>query len=590
MLARLAATPKEAAGKGVKVRVFSSDIEAVAGGRQERIFLYWARPAASLIAFVFFGLLDAATGEVGGVFLSILALTLPAAVLYALAARHYAPASVLAVGLAVDTLLIGAMGAALHRPDLIAIGYFWSIALGAFLVGPRATLAYSMLGAGLTVGVPVAFDFGVGAVTLATNVLLLCLIGGILAVFSRYARAAELELARDRANDAAALGIAERVRSSLALAGVLEAAVDEIGRALHASRCVIRLAPGTDGSMPLYQWFAPGMPELSLAIPPPPVMRVFETADPLVVEDARQADEETREFAAAVHVRSLLVQPVTWHGRVVAIVSVGDTRPRDWREDALPLLARVVPQLGAALAQAELFEQQEEALERLQEVTRLREELVANVSHELRTPLTSTIGFLRTLERTDVELEDEERGRFLTIARTEAERLAVLVNDLLELARLERRAVALKPAPLDVADVVRRALRGLYLPPGRNVQVAVPGGLVAQADADRLLQVLYNLLSNALQHGEGTIAVAAARDNGHVTLEVSDEGSGVPLERVGDLFVPFAWSSDAHGTGLGLAIARGIMDAHGGSLTYRPRQNGRPHAFVVSLRRADTTA
>ncbi len=137
---------------------------------------------------------------------------------------------------------------------------------------------------------------------------------------------------------------------------------------------------------------------------------------------------------------------------------------------------------------------------------------------------------------------------------------------------------------------MRRALRGLYLPPGRHVDVAVPGGLVAQADADRLLQVLYNLLSNALQHGEGTIAVAAARENGHVTLEVSDEGAGVPLERVGDLFVPFARSSDAHGTGLGLAIARGIMEAHGGSLTYRPRQNGRAHAFVVSLQSAEATA
>ncbi len=225
--------------------------------------------------------------------------------------------------------------------------------------------------------VPQAGGYAPDAVTVATNVVLVVVIGGVLALLSRNARRAEAQLARERANDAAALRMAERVRSSLTLADVLEAAVAEIGQAVRASRCVIRLAPQPDGSMPLYQWFAPGMPRISFATPPAPAMRVFETAEPLVVEDVRQADDETREFASAVHIRSLLVQPVTWHGRVVAIVSVGDTRPRDWRDDALALLARVVPQLGAALAQAQLFEQQQEALERLQEVTRLREELVA---------------------------------------------------------------------------------------------------------------------------------------------------------------------------------------------------------------------
>jgi K+-sensing histidine kinase KdpD len=562
----------------------------VTGGRQERIFLYWARPAASLIALAVFGALELTTRDVGGAFFAVLALSLLAAAAYAAAASRFGAAHVLRAALGVDTLLLAAMSAALQRPNLVGIGYFWPIALSAFLLGPRATAFFTALGAALAIVVPQAGGYAPDAVTVASNVILVVLIGGILTLLSRNARRAEARLARDRANDAAALRIAERVRSSLALSDVLEAAVEEIGEALHASRCVIRLAPGQDGSMPLYQWFAPGMPRISFATPPAPAMRVFETAEPLIVEDVRQADDETREFAAAVHVGSLLVQPVTWHGRVVAIVSVGDTRRRDWRADALPLLARAVPQLGAALAQAEFFQQQQAALERLQEVTRLREELVANVSHELRTPLTSTIGFLQTLERTDVELDEDERKRFVAIARAEAERLAVLVNDLLELARLERRAAPLKPAPVDLGELVRRALQGLHLPPGRTVELAVADDLVAHADGDRLLQVLYNLLSNALQHGAGTIVVTGARENGRVALEVTDEGPGVPRERVGDLFVPFARSSETHGTGLGLAIARGIMEAHGGSLTYRARHNGGHHAFVVSLPRAEAAA
>jgi signal transduction histidine kinase len=572
------------------MRVLPVDTESMSQRRQDRIFLYWARPAASLLALVVFGALELTTGDVGATFLAILALSLVAAGWYALAASRFPVARVLPVALTTDTLLLAAMSAALQRPNLVGIGYFWPIALSAFLLGPRATAFFTALGATLAIAVPQAGGYAPDAVTVAANVVLVVAIGGVLSLLSRNARRAEAQLARERANDATALRMAERVRSSLALADVLEAAVAEIGVAVHASRCVIRLAPRPDGSMPLYQWFAPGMPHISFATPPAPAMRVFETAKPLVVEDARQADDETREFASAVHVRSLLVQPVTWHGRVVAIVSIGDTRPRDWRDGALPLLVRVVPQLGAALAQAEFFEQQQEALERLQEVTRLREELVANVSHELRTPLTSTIGFLQTLERTDVALDEDERRRFVAIARAEAERLAVLVNDLLELARLERRAVPLNPAPVAVGEVARRALRGMYLPPGRTVELAVPDDLLAHADRDRLLQVLYNLLSNALQHGEGTIAVSGGRDTDRITLEVTDEGPGVPRERVGDLFVPFARSSEAHGTGLGLAIARGIMEAHGGSLTYRPRRNGRHHAFVVSLPRAEAAA
>jgi signal transduction histidine kinase len=589
MLARLA----DAEGvrrKGLETPGLLVDSEAMSRSRQDRIFLYWARPAASFLALLVFGALELTTGDVGATFLGILALSLVAAGWYALAASRFPVARVLPVALTIDTLLLAAMSAALQRPNLVGIGYFWPIALSAFLLGPRATAFFTALGAGLAIVVPQAGGYAPDAVTVATNVVLVVVIGGVLALLSRNARRAEAQLARERANDAAALRMAERVRSSLTLADVLEAAVAEIGQAVRASRCVIRLAPRPDGSMPLYQWFAPGMPRISFATPPAPAMRVFETAEPLVVEDVRQADDETREFASAVHVRSLLVQPVTWHGRVVAIVSVGDTRPRDWRDDALALLARVVPQLGAALAQAQLFEQQQEALERLQEVTRLREELVANVSHELRTPLTSTIGFLQTLERTDIELDEDERERFVAIARAEAERLAVLVNDLLELARLERRAVPLKPTPVDVGELVRRTARGLYLPPGRTVQLDVPDDLVAYADGDRLLQVLYNLFSNALQHGEGTIVITGARDSDRVTLEVSDDGPGVPREWVGDLFVPFAGSGETHGTGLGLAIARGIMEAHGGSLTYRPRRNGRHHAFIVALPRADAAA
>ena len=223
---------------------------------------------------------------------------------------------------------------------------------------------------------------------------------------------------------------------------------------------------------------------------------------------------------------------------------------------------------------------------RLEELNALRERLVANVSHELRTPLTSVIGFLRTLERPDLELPDAERARLLHIARQEAERLAILVEDLLTLSRAERGALALTLEPVRVADVVERAARGFDFSERRLV-VEVPHGLRVVGDADRLLQVLTNLLTNALRHGRGRITVAARSDDGLVAVSISDEGPGVAAPREPELFVPFARiGARGEGVGLGLAIARAIADAHGGSLGYRAPENGRPHAFVLTLPRA----
>ena len=106
-------------------------------------------------------------------------------------------------------------------------------------------------------------------------------------------------------------------------------------------------------------------------------------------------------------------------------------------------------------------------------------------------------------------------------------------------------------------------------------------------DADRLLQVLSNLITNALRHGSGRVTVDARPDDGVVAVSVSDEGAGVAAPREPELFVPFArLGARGEGAGLALAIARAIAEAHGGSLDYRAPDNGRPHAFVLMLPRA----
>jgi signal transduction histidine kinase len=551
--------------------------------RQQRLFLTWGRPGSALTALVAFGIawLVSPADDVAVVCLLLVAVAATAP-LFVLALRRYAVPDVVRVALVVDIGFIAAMIAVLGISDLLAVAYYAPIAFAALLFGPFETALYTVLGA--VAALAVGLDLSVRPLTMMTNVVLLVITGTILAVLSRQVRGAQESLAREQQLDATALAIAERVRASLALDEVLGSAVEELGQAVAAARCRLRLLEPTSGTAPLYEWTRSGLGAIELR-PAPFVWDVLKTGEPVVVVDLADADPELRELVAGeLGGASFLAHPIGVGGRILAAVIFVDDRPRSW-QNALPLVRRVVPQLGAAIAQAQAFE-------RLTELTRLREELVANVSHELRTPLTSTIGFLQTLEREELQQRPDQLRELLTVARREAQRLARLVDDLLQLARLERGTLPLEPAEVDLVELTERAAAAQIVPPGRAIQLELPDELPLVADGDRLLQVLTNLLTNALRHGDGTVAVAAIGNEDQVEVAVSDDGPGVPSDHVDSVFLPFArWGSHSEGTGLGLAISRRIVEAHGGALRYRPAAETSPHAFVVELpREAAVTA
>jgi signal transduction histidine kinase len=114
-------------------------------------------------------------------------------------------------------------------------------------------------------------------------------------------------------------------------------------------------------------------------------------------------------------------------------------------------------------------------------------------------------------------------------------------------------------------------------------RLEVEPGLHAHVDPVRLQQVLENLVTNAFRHGAGDVVVRGHRVDGLVCIEVLDHGPEIPAEIVPQLFVPFARWSRSEESGLGPAISRGLVEAHGGHLRYRPPHDGRPHAFVVEL-------
>jgi two-component system phosphate regulon sensor histidine kinase PhoR len=213
-------------------------------------------------------------------------------------------------------------------------------------------------------------------------------------------------------------------------------------------------------------------------------------------------------------------------------------------------------------------------LRRLEDV---RTEFVANVSHELRTPLTAIHGYLETL--LEGALEEPEHARsFLEIVFRHTERLGRLISDLAELSNIElgRITLALTPAPLgEVVDSVVAIIGPQAARAGLRLANAVPAGLVAViADHDRLVQILMNLVDNAVKYTPrgGEVRIGASRLPGdRVEVTVTDTGIGIPrsdLPRITERFyrVDKARSRELGGTGLGLAIVRHLVLAHGGEL------------------------
>ncbi len=211
---------------------------------------------------------------------------------------------------------------------------------------------------------------------------------------------------------------------------------------------------------------------------------------------------------------------------------------------------------------------------RMRELEALRREFVSNVSHELRTPLTSVKLMVETLQ-SGVDLLAQEQ--FLANIGAETDRMIVLVEDLLDLARLESRKLELRLSTVDVSELGRQAVAA-QRPRATAAQInlvfsAPQTSLPILADRDKLYQVLTNLLDNALRHtpAQGNVTLTVAAHDGEITIEVADTGSGIASSALPHIFERFyvvdpARARGHSGTGLGLAIVKHIIEAHGGTI------------------------
>jgi signal transduction histidine kinase len=241
----------------------------------------------------------------------------------------------------------------------------------------------------------------------------------------------------------------------------------------------------------------------------------------------------------------------------------------------------------------------EEAAERERELEQARRDLVAAVSHDLRTPLASTRALIEALAD-GVAADPQTESRYLTSASRELEHLSRLVDDLFELARIDAGMLQLTLEEASLHDLISDTISS-FQPQAEQQGVRLEGEIVGDVDPvlanpPRLQRVLHNLVSNALRHtpADGSVILRATREGEEARVEVSDTGEGIAAEDLPRVFERSfrseqsrtrAETDEAPGAGLGLAIARGLVEAHGGTMAVES-DPGHGSRFRFTLKRA----
>jgi GAF domain-containing protein/PAS domain-containing protein len=324
--------------------------------------------------------------------------------------------------------------------------------------------------------------------------------------------------------------------------------------------------------------------------------QVVATGKPIYVPDTHAIDFI---FFDPV-VRSLLCMPLIVHERVIGALTIDQDVPNAFTPDDEWLIAIAAAQAAVAIENAQLFKDLkerayhlEQAYHELQEVDRLKDELVQNVSHELRTPLTFIKGYIELLGGGDLGQMNEHQQDVLKIVAEKTNLVTRLVSDIVFLQQIEHESLQL--ADVDIAQMIRRVVQVIPVAAvGRvTLQAVLPPDLpLVRADQDRIYQVFDNLIGNAIKFSPngGVITLQAQELDDRVQVSVSDTGIGIPADRLERIFERFyqvdgSTTRKFGGAGLGLAIAKRIVEAHGGRI-WAESQLGCGSSFLFTLPKA----
>lgn len=320
---------------------------------------------------------------------------------------------------------------------------------------------------------------------------------------------------------------------------------------------------------------------------------------PTVIENVQAKKEiplDVRRRFTALKTHSLIVFPLLARGTWYGVLSLHFTQRRAVKVDDLRHIRGLVDQTAIAIDNIRLLAAEAKARHEAEEANALKLKFLAMISHELRTPLTSIKGFATTLLADDVQWHPANQHDFLQTIDEETDKLSDLIEQLLDLSRLEAGTLRIAPKPHTLEHVIATALAHLQtLTVDHQLILDVPHDLpFVRVDAERIGQVLTNLVGNAARYSpaQTTITVSAQRMDDMVQIDVADQGPGIPPQARARIFEPFEQvgrppTNRTGGAGLGLAICKGLIEAHGGRIWVQDRaEPGTLIAFTVPV--ADT--
>jgi signal transduction histidine kinase len=270
--------------------------------------------------------------------------------------------------------------------------------------------------------------------------------------------------------------------------------------------------------------------------------------------------------------RSRVLAPLQVGPRTIGMLGLVRAEPNAFAPAELELLSLLGRLVATAVQNIRAYEAERSTADELRRLSALRADFVSLVSHELRSPMSAVIGAARTLQGRWRELTPEQRESFLALIGDETSRLARLIDDVLDTSRIEAGTFSFTFSDVDLGELLRDVIAAAEFAQDEVELTAEVGALPrVRGDRERLRQVIQNLVDNAVKYSSagGRVQVSATADDGHVLIDVADQGPGIPPEDRELIFEKFGRSSSGTakpGSGLGLFIARSIAEAHGGTL------------------------
>jgi GAF domain-containing protein len=317
---------------------------------------------------------------------------------------------------------------------------------------------------------------------------------------------------------------------------------------------------------------------------------------PVHIEDLKAAPKEelwvSKAFQEKVGHRTMLAVPLMREDRALGAIVLRRMEVKPFSDQQIALLRTFADQAAIAIENVRLFREIQEKSRQLEEASKHKSQFLASMSHELRTPLNAILGFNEMLLGGIYGDVPADMTEPLKDMQTSGKHLLRLINNVLDLAKIEAGRMELALADYSVQDTVagvQATLRPLAAEKGLDFVTRVPEDIpLARGDAGRLTQCLMNLAGNSLKFTKsGKVEIAVAQDNGLLRYTVSDTGMGIPPEKIGSLFTEFKQSdatiaSEYGGTGLGLSITKKFIEMHGGRI-WVDSEPGKGSSFSFEL-------